>query len=692
MIKDKRLKNRYLSWLKFNERVLQEASDPNVPLAERLRFIGIFSNNFDEFFKVRYANIKKQSENEKDNILEIIDLEIQILQNKSNEIYNDIKYELRKEGILIINEKEINKNQGEFIRKFFSEKIRPSLLTIILNDLDDIPKLKDIVPYLAVKMVLREEEGMNKETENRFFSSGAYKEKTQYALIEVPSKKLGRFVTLPKEGDKQYVILLEDVIRFCLDKIFYIFDYESISAHLIKITRDAELDIDNDLNKSFVDKISLGVEGRKDGQPVRFVYDYEIENDTLEFLKNKLNLYSWDSIIAGGRYHNRKDYMDFPKLDRKDLLYREQTPLPIKNFSLESSMLKQIFERDYLQYTPYHSFSYVINFLREAALDPKVKSIKITIYRLAKQSEIIDSLINAVKNGKKVTAQVELQAKFDEAANIEYSELLQSEGVNLIFGVKGLKVHGKICVVEREEGNKIRKYGFISTGNFNESTAKIYTDYTLFTSNQSILNDASNVFNFLETPYYTQEYKNLIVSPHYTMKSFIRMINQEIYIAKNGGNAFLKFKMNGLTNREIIMKLYEASRAGVKIQLIVRGMCSLLPGVEGLSENIEVISIVDKFLEHTRLYIFGNNGSPKVYISSADMMTRNILYRVEVTCPIYDEQIKKELLDTFEISWSDNVKARIISSSQDNTYKTDDKKPNRSQKTTYDYYKNKLES
>lgn len=689
--------NRELSWLKFNARVLQEAADKNVPLLERLRFAGIFSNNLDEFFKVRYASVKRVAMNDSAHnkkgmlakeLLEEITKEVIVLQNESLQIINSITKELEKEQIFIVNEETLLPEHEPFVKEYFLSKVRPALVTIILNDLEAFPELKDDVAYLAVKMTLQEEEKTSGI--ERFFSSRAYKEKTQYALIELPTT-LNRFVELPQIGQKHYIIMIDDVIRFCIHKIFSIFRYESLSAHMIKITRDAELDIDDDLGKSFVEKISTSVEGRRSGEPVRFVYDKNIGSDTLKFLFEKMQIVDTDSVIPGGRYHNRRDYMNFPSMGRTDLTYAPIQPLSVRGLSSEESLLKKIAEKDYLQFTPYHTFSNIIWFLREAALDPKVKSVKITIYRLAKNSQVVNSLINAAKNGKKVTAQIELQARFDEESNIKYAEQLKTEGVKLIFGVRGLKVHSKICVIEREEGKELKRYGFISTGNFNESTARIYTDYTLFTANQEILKDVNKVFNFFETNYIIQRYKHLIVSPHYTKKNLIKLIEKEIDNAKAGKEAFIKLKMNSLTSYKMIDKLYAASRAGVKIQMIVRGICCLIPGIEGMSENIQVISIVDKFLEHPRLFIFGNGGKPKVYISSADWMTRNISYRVEVGCPIYDEDIKKELIDTFEIGWADNVKARLISEKQDNAYRKNHKHKVRSQIATYDYYKNKTQ-
>lgn len=675
--------NRELSWLQFNARVLQEASDNTVPLIERLRFLGIFSNNLDEFFKVRYATIKridyagKGGKNQLGGIKasELLDVITQTVikqQSQSLKILSDIQSHLEKENIFIINETQITKAQSTFIKNYFIQNVSPALVTIILNEEIKIPHLKDSAAYLTINMALEDNEH-------------------QYALIEI-SKNMDRFVVLPKQDGKSYIIMLDDLLRYCLDDIFNIFDYKSISAHMIKITRDAELDLESDLSKSFMEKISNSVKGRLDGEPVRFVYDKTIDTKTLNFLMDKMGVESTDSIIPGGRYHNRRDYMGFPSLGRKDLLYDKIEALPIKGLSLQNSIFEAIAEKDYLQYAPYHTFSYVVKFLREAALDPKVKAIKITIYRLAQVSHVASSLINAAKNGKKVTVSMEIQARFDEQANIDYAEQMQREGVNLIFGVQGLKVHSKMCVIEREENNKIKRYGFVSTGNFNESTAKIYTDYTLFTANQKILKDLNKVFSFFEVNYKIYRYKHIITSPHYTRNSFFKLIDQEISNKEKGKPAYIRLKMNSISSYKMIDKLYEASRAGVKIQMIVRGICCLVPGVKGMSENIEVLSVIDKFLEHTRLYTFCNNDNPKVYISSADFMTRNIENRVEVSCPIYDEEIKQELIDTFNICWNDNVKARILDQSQSNKYKHNNEDKIRSQFETYNYLKNKLEN
>jgi len=683
MTKDKnRYINRELSWLQFNARVLQEAADKNVPLIERLRFLGIFSNNLDEFFKVRYATVKRIFEAGKGgkselggikagDLLEEITKIVIDQQSESLGILKSIDEELKNENIHIINETEIDTDQHEFIKNYFYQEISPALVIIVLNEEIELPELKDSAAYLTIKM-------SNSNGDD------------QYALIEI-SKAMDRFIVLPLKNNANYIIMVDDVMRHCLDEIFNIFNYETITAHMIKITRDGELDFDSDLSKSFIDKLSDSVKDRQSGDLVRFVHDKSIDKDTLAFLLERMEIDDNDSIIPGGRYHNRRDYMGFPSLGRTDLLYDKIKPLPVKGLSLQKSIFKTIAKKDYLIYAPYHTFSYIVKFLREAALDPKVKTIKVTIYRLAQISHVASSLVNAAKNGKKVTVSIELRARFDEEANINYAEQMQDAGVKMLFGVSGLKVHCKMCVIEREENDKLVRYGFVSTGNFNESTAKFYTDFTLLTANSKILKDINKVFNFLEVNYKINRYKHIITSPHYTKSKLFALIDDEIENSKNGKPTYIKLKMNSISSYKMIDKLYEASRAGVKIQMIVRGLCCLVPGVKGMSENIEVISIIDKFLEHTRLYIFSNNDDPKMYISSADWMTRNIDNRVEVSCPIYNVDIKNELQDLYNICWNDNVKARVINETQDNSYRKNDGAKVRAQYETYKYYLNKFE-
>ena len=672
--------NREISWLDFNARVLQEAADQKVPLLERLRFIGIFSNNLDEFFQVRYATVQRIAQSDKTgrkifggknakDLLKAITQKVIVQQKETNKILSNIKKELEKEQIYFVNEKNVFEEHQEFLKEYFIQKVSPALMTIIISD-NLAQDLSNNHAFLAVKLSFPDPKQL----------------KNQYALIEIPTE-LDRFIVLPSIGNKKYVMFLDDLIRYHFHLIFNFFEYSSIEAHMIKVTRDAELDMEGDVSKSYINKIVESVRERILAEPVRMVYDKEIHLETLTTLKGLMGIDSTDSLIPGGRYHNRKDFMNFPQLNRNDLQYNKMLPIPIEGLSLEKSIFKAIEEKDYLLYTPYHSFSFVIKFLREAALDPIVNSIKITIYRLSQLSNVASALINAAKNGKKVLVQIELQARFDETNNIIYAEQMQAAGVELIFGIPGLKVHSKICVVEKRIEGKNKRYGFISTGNLNEDTAKIYTDYTLFTSNPEVLKEVNKVFNFLQVHYKLKKYKHLIVSPHYTHAALVKMINKEIENKKAGLPCGIKLKLNAITNFSMINKLYEASQAGVSIQMVVRGICCLIPGVKDMSENIEVISIVDRYLEHPRLYIFENGGKQKVYISSADFMTRNIENRVEVAAPIYDVSLKKQIIDVFDIIWMDNVKSRIINKKPQNKFRKTSDKPVRSQWAIYDYYK-----
>jgi len=673
--------NRELSWLDFNARVLQEASNKDVPILERLRFIGIFSNNLDEFFQVRYATVKRiadtktTTKNNKDNIaakklLDEITFKVINLQSESSLILDSIEKSLKKENIVFINEKEVFESHKEFLKDYFIRKISPALVTVILSN-NKLHDFKDNKAFLITNIKLVDNTNI-------------------YALLEIPSD-ITRFVVLPKKDNKQYIMLIDDIIRYHLEIIFSFLNYSHIEAHMLKITRSAEFDIDDiDLSKSYVKKIQEYVNKRKISNPVRLVYDKSISSPTLAYLIKKIKITSYDSLIPGGKYHHRSDYMNFPDLQRSDLLYPKEKPLDIKGFKIESNLLDQMLIRDYLMYTPYHSFSYLVSVLRQSSIDPSVKSIKITLYRLSEKSNVISSLINAAKNGKKVLVQIELQARFDEENNIKVSQQLKASGVDLIFGVKGLKVHSKICLIERFKGNKKRYYGFISTGNFNESTAKIYSDFTLFTSNQKILKEVHKVFSFLKANYKIHDYKHLIVSPHQTSKKLFELIDNEILNVKKGLKGNIILKLNSFTSYKFVDKLYEASISGVKITLLVRGICCLVPNKIGFSDNIVIKSVVDKYLEHSRVYVFENGGDKKVYISSADLMTRNIEKRVEVACPIYQEDLKNQILDTLEISNNDNVKTRIINDLSQNKYANNLHKKNRSQWDTYSYFKNTL--
>jgi polyphosphate kinase len=680
MKKQERYINRELSWLDFNGRVLQEAADPNVPLLERLRFIGIFSNNLDEFFQVRFATVQRIAQSEKSgknifggltasDLLKTITQKVIKQQKQSTQILNSIEGELEKEKIYFINEREVLKEHETFLKEYFIQKVSPSLMTIIVSE-DDNQDFSDNIAFLAVKLTFEEKKEIN----------------TQFALIELPTD-LDRFIVLPSINDKKYVMFLDDLIRYHFHVIFNFFEYNYVESHMIKVTRDAELDMEGDVSKSYINKIVESVRERFLAEPVRLVHDKDISKEALNMVKKILRVGTNDSLIPGGRYHHRRDYMNFPQLNRSDLQYEPIEALPINGLSLEKSIFKAIKQKDYLLYTPYHSFSFVIKFLREAALDPEVTVIKITIYRLSKLSNVASSLINAAKNGKKVLVQIELQARFDETNNIIYAEQMQAAGVELIFGIPGLKVHSKICVIEKSTQGKKRRYGIISTGNFNEDTAKVYTDYTLFTSNQKVLKEVNKVFNFLQVNYKFKAYKHLIVSPHHTHNTLVKMINKEIKNHKAGLPSGIRLKLNAITNFSIIDKLYQASNKGIKIQMVVRGICCLIPGIKEMSENIEVLSVVDKFLEHPRVYEFANGGSPITYISSADFMTRNIENRLEVAAPIYDPELQRQIKDVFDIIWNDNVKARRLNGPIQNNFIKNNLKSNRSQFEIYEYYK-----
>ena len=674
--------NRELSWLDFNARVLQEASNKEVPILERLRFIGIFSNNLDEFFQVRYATVKRIADakpsikNNKDNIaakqlLDKITSKVISLQSESSLILESIEKSLKKENIVFINEKDVPESHKEFLKDYFIQKISPALVTVILSN-NKLHDFKDNKAFLITNIKLIEKDNI-------------------YALVEIP-RDISRFVVLPKKNDRQYIMLIDDIIRYHLDIIFSFFNYSHIEANMLKITRDAEFDIDDiDISKSYIKKIQEYVNKRKISNPVRLVYDKNISSSTLKYLIKKIKITSYDSLIPGGKYHHRSDYMNFPDLGRSDLLYPKEKSLDIKDLKIESNLLDQIEEKDFLMYTPYHSFSYLVSVLRQSAIDPTVKSIKITLYRLSKKSNVISSLINAAKNGKKVLVQIELQARFDEENNIKVSQQLKAAGVDIIFGVKGLKVHSKICLIERFKGNKKRYYGFVSTGNFNESTAKIYSDFTLFTSNQKILKEVHKVFDFLKANYKIYDYKHLIVSPHQTSNKLLELIDNEILNVKKGLKGHIILKLNSFTSYKFVDKLYEASKSGVKIKLLIRGICCLIPDKIGLSENIEVKSVVDKYLEHSRVYVFENAGDMKIYISSADLMTRNIEKRVEVACPIYQDDLKNQILETLYINDNDNVKSRLINHNSQNEFIINSKKIIRSQLDTYSYFKNNLD-
>mgnify|MGYP001161204215 FL=1 len=674
--------NREISWLQFNERVLQEAEDPTVPLIERIRLLGIHSNNMDEFFRVRYSSIRRLTlaENQGFNedlegykpsklLKKLIEM-VTYQQGKSQEIYSELEQELRTHDVEVVDERQLTAKQMRYIRQFFREKISPALTKLMLSQAPEFPYLRDKSIFLAVRIL----QGKNE----------------QFSIIEVPTGAAGRFVTLPRYG-KQFVMYMDDVLRLNLDSIFYIFNYHKIEAHTVKITRDAELALDDDVSKSFLEKIQVGLAHRREGDPVRFVYDREIGDQTLQLLVKGLGITELDSLIAGGRYHNKKDLMSFPNVGDPAMEHEKLPQIQHPALDLNRSILEVTKHQDVMLFTPYHDFSNVIRLLREAAIDPKVRVIKVTLYRLADESRIISALVNAAKNGKDVTVFIELQARFDEANNIKWTNQLRSEGIKVVSGVPGLKVHSKLTLIRRDEGGeKLKDYCVVGTGNYHEGTAKVYTDYHLLTSDKRIAREVRRVFQFIESPYKHQKYKHLLVSPNSNREGFYALIDREIEFAKAGLEAKFWVKINSISDHGLIEKLYEASQAGVKIRLIVRGINCLKLDDPKLSANIEAISIIDRFLEHTRAFCFHNNGLPEYFISSADWMTRNLNRRVEVTVPIYDSRIQRQLRDHFEILWKDNTKARIFDANQSNTYRILPGPKIRAQLALHEYVKKQM--
>lgn len=682
--KESRFINREISWLSFNERVLQEADDERNPLMQRVRFLGIFSNNLDEFFRVRVATMKRLVDIGKDSkiilgdmtpqeVLDRIQTTVMDLQRRFQGIYEVLLRELDKLGVHVIDELQLDARQSEFAQDYFTTELSPQIVPIMLSRSKPFPYLKDKAIYLAVKMSV--------DLSSRL---------TKYALLEVPVGRNPRFVVLPQRRgleEDTYIIIVDDIIRHCLDDIFFMFEYDKIEAFTIKITRDAELDIDDDISMSFMEKMAKSLKQRKEGQTVRLVFDQRMPEDLHKFIVKQMDLGEDDNLIPGGIYHNFKDFIKFPSVN--PALEVENPPtLAHRDIDMHESIMKVIRNKDILLHYPYQTFNHFIDLLREAAVDPKVTFIAITLYRVDERSKVINALINAAKNGKKVLVLLELLARFDEKANLRWSEKLQEAGVRVIHGVPGLKVHSKIALIHRKERGRIKSFAYIGTGNFHEGTANLYCDEGLFTTNRQIALEVSKVFDFLKHNYKRFNYKYLVVSPYSMRKHFMQLISTEIKNAKAGKPAYIHLKLNNLVDQGMINQLYSASKAGVKIRLIIRGICSLKAGVKGLSDNIQAISIVDKYLEHSRFVIFCNGGDELYYIISADWMTRNLDRRIEVACPILDDNIKKELKAMFDIQWRDNVKARRLDAKQKNKYRrTRAKKEHRAQIDYYNYLK-----
>ncbi|MDR5012935.1 polyphosphate kinase 1 [Aeromonas veronii] len=681
MSTDKQYEEKELSWLSFNERVLQEAMDKTVPLIERVRFLGIFSSNQDEFFKVRVSDVKRRilinevhgGDDEAKVLLRAIQQKVMALGEAFDNTYKELLIALARHNIFLVNENQLSDAIQKWLRVFFKEKVLRHIIPILLNkEVNPVKFLKDEYTYLAIEMK----------------KNGQV---IQYALVEVPTDDLPRFFQLPPEGTrrKKQIIILDNVIRFCLDEIFKgFFDYDEIAAYAVKLTRDAEYDLSDQLDLSLVDKMSDGLKQRLTAMPVRFVYEREMPAAMISFLKLKLQISSYDAIMPGGRYHNFKDFIGFPNVGRDYLENPKLPALDCRDFDGFVNAFDAITKQDILLYYPYHKFHHFTELVRQAAFDPAVSAIRINIYRVAKKSRIIHSLIDAANNGKKVTVVVELRARFDEAANIDWANILTDAGVKVVFGVPSLKIHSKLCLITRHENGEPVRYAHIGTGNFNEKTAKIYTDFSLLTRNPDITAEVEGVFEYIEYPYRRYKFNHLLVSPINSRRQLYRLIDNELSNAKAGQPSGIILKINNLVDKDLINRLYAAGQAGVPIQMIIRGMCALRPGVPGLSDNIKVISIIDRFLEHPRVMVFHNKGNPQLYISSADWMSRNIDGRIEVGTPIYDERLKQRIMDILELQLSDTCKARVIDADQQNEYvKRGNRRKIRSQVAIYDYLK-----
>ncbi|PSL43765.1 polyphosphate kinase [Chitinophaga niastensis] len=680
IVEKKKMIARDISWLSFNARVLQEAADESVPLHERIRFLGIFSNNLDEFFRVRVATLKRMMsfgksskmhlEENPDKILEEIQVNVIDQQREFDRVWKDIANEMEAQHIFLRTEKHLSREQQKFVQNFFNEQVRTNIIPLMIESIQQFPILRDKSIYLAV-VLARQDNSVRQK----------------FALIEIPTTVLPRFIILPSKEGEHDIILLEDLVRFCLPNVFSYFGYDKFSAHIIKVTRDAELDIDNDISDSLIHQIEKGLKDRRKGKPVRFVYDKDIDPLLLEYLMRRQGLSGKDNLIPGARIHNFKDFMDFPESIFPPHTQRKTFIHPL--FMNAPSVMHVIQQQDVMLHFPYHSFDTIIDLLREAAIDPNVSSIKITAYRLARNSKIINALINAVRNGKQVTVVLELRARFDEAANIDWKSRLEEEGVKVLLGIPNMKVHAKLCVIKKRIGTKTLQCGFVSTGNLNEKTARVYGDHCLLTTNRAIIADMNRLFAYLESPRHDVKIlegcKTLPVSPLNMRDTFLRLIDREIKNAKHKKKAGITVKMNSLSDAILIAKLYEAAKVGVDVKMVIRGICCAYTENKKWKKNITGVSIVDEYLEHARVFIFHHGGQEKVYIASCDWMVRNLDHRVEAAVPITDPAIRKELIDIMQIQLSGNVKARILDNAQKNEYKKEGDKKIRTQLEIYKY-------
>lgn len=662
---------RDVSWMYFNHRILQEAEKEFVPLLERLSFLGIYSNNLDEFFRVRVASLNRMLERKLDK-----DTEQQIKKslktiNKLNESYSKeyteavdkVFEELETHKIRLVTEANLNDEQKDFLSQFFYDKLNGSVNPIWLSEIEDLTVLEDNRIYLIVEKCEKKDN------------------KKKYAIVKVPDRIYGRWGKIPSSDGFDNIMYLDDVIRYCLPLVFLGFKESTYRAYSFKFTKDAEMEMDNDADFGTMEKIALGVNSRKKGEAVRVIYDHEMPREMQRKLRDRLNTKELDASLAGGRYQNHKDLMSFPDCGRNDLKYDKWTPIMKPEFVSNESILDQIRQKDRFIHVPYHNFNGYIRVLREAAIKPEVKSIKTTLYRLAKDSKVVKALITAARNGKKVTAVVELLARFDEESNIKWSKRMQEEGVNVIFGVEGLKIHSKLLYIESKKGN----IACIGTGNFHEGNAKIYTDYLMMTARPKIVNEVAKVFDFIDRPFSPFRFSELLVSPNSMKSRILRMLDTEIRNASEGKEAWVKIKINHITDTDMVTKLYQASKAGVKIDIVIRGNCSLVPGIKGLSENIRCVGIIDRYLEHSRILIFANGGKPRYFLGSADWMPRNLLNRIEVLTPVYDEELQADLMRTISYGMRDTTNGRIVDGKGTNNFVEGE--PFRSQQELYKEYK-----
>jgi polyphosphate kinase len=677
------LENREISWLHFNARVLQEAADKRNPLMERIRFLGIFSNNQDEFFRVRVATLRRierlskkrrtQARETTEAIHRITAITME-QQQTFRSIYDEILRELASHNIHLLDENSLSNSQQEFVKEYFRNNIRPLIFPIMLRRMNERAILRDHSIYLAVEM-----------------SNSVGIVPPEQAFVKIPGT-ISRFIILPSEGKKNHILIIDDAVRLCLGEVFSFLGYDRFSAYTIKFTRDSELDLDNDISKSFLELMEESLKQRKKGSTLRLVYDMAIPEELLATVTRKMHITKADLKMGGGRYHNFKDFMDFPSIGPPEISAAPMPPVRHHRLAYGKSVLQAIREEELLIHFPYQSFIHIIDMLREASIDPTVRSIKMTIYRAAPNSKVINALINAARNGKAVTVYMELQARFDEKANIYWAERLQEEGVKITRTIPGFKVHAKLILIKKVEGRKEILYSNISTGNFNELTSKIYTDTSLLTTDPVIGREVNQVFSLFEANYQPVKFSKLIVSPFNTRSSILRLLNHEIKSVKEGKEGWVILKLNSLVDEAVAQKICEAADAGVKVSLLVRGICVLMPSTEEQKKNIGMISVVDHYLEHSRIFVFCNDGKPLYYLSSADLMTRNLDHRIEVTVPVTNPVLQQELHDYLMIQLRDNVKARHTDPDHLNSYRVNSEEPCRSQVAHYHYFKQKTGS